>query len=164
MSRTLIRNVKLVDGSVRAGHLLLEDGRILAELPMGYEPPAETVVDGSGLTVCPGLIELHTHGAGGHDFMDGTQEAYHGACDMHLRHGVTTILPTTVAASREEYLRTFDAFRTAKDARKNRQNLLGIHLEGPYFPAERAGGMLGSPTASGSPDIEDTLNTWFSRT
>ena len=141
MSRTLIRNVKLVDGSVRAGHLLLEDGRILAELPMGYEPPAETVVDGSGLTVCPGLIELHTHGAGGHDFMDGTQEAYHGACDMHLRHGVTTILPTTVAASREEYLRTFDAFRTAKDARKNRQNLLGIHLEGPYFPAERAGGM-----------------------
>lgn len=73
--------------------------------------------------------------------MDGTQEAYNGACETHLRHGVTTILPTTVAASRAEYRRTFDAFKTAKTSRADRQTLLGMHLEGPYFPEARAGGM-----------------------
>ena len=69
------------------------------------------VVDGKGLYASAGLIELHTHGAGGHDFMDGTPEAYEGACEMHLKHGVTTILPTTVASSDAEYRRTIDSFR-----------------------------------------------------
>lgn len=141
MKRTLLRNVRIVDGAIRPGNLLMEDGKILAELPLSYEAAADTVFDGKGLYAAPGLIEMHTHGAGGHDFMDGTQQAYHGACQMHLRHGVTTILPTTVAASREEYLRTLDAFHTAKAARADRQCLLGMHFEGPYFPQQRSGGM-----------------------
>lgn len=141
MERTLIRNVMLVDGDVRDGNLLLEDGKILAVLPAGFAPPAPVVVDGEGLYASSGLIELHTHGAGGHDFMDGTPEAYEGACEMHLRHGVTTILPTTVASSDEEYRRTIDSFRQARRARSQRQCLLGMHFEGPYFPPQRAGGM-----------------------
>lgn len=139
--RLLLRNVQIVDRSIRPGNLLLENGRILAELPCNYMAEAEAVLDGEGLYACAGLIEMHTHGAGGHDFMDGTPEAYHGACDAHLSRGVTSILPTTVAASREEYLRTLDAFRAAKAARAGRQCLLGMHFEGPYFPMQRAGGM-----------------------
>lgn len=141
MERTLIRNVMLVDGDVRAGNLLLEEGKILAVLPAGFAPPAPVVVDGEGLYASSGLIELHTHGAGGHDFMDGTPEAYEGACEMHLKHGVTTILPTTVASSDAEYRRTIDSFRQAQRDRSQRQCLLGMHFEGPYFPPQRAGGM-----------------------
>ena len=141
MNRTLLQHVRIVDGSVRPGNLLLENGKILAVLPERCEVAADTVMDCGGLYASAGLIEMHTHGAGGHDFMDGTQEAYNGACDAHLRRGVTTILPTTVAASREEYHRTLDAFRTAKAARSDRQCLLGMHFEGPYFPVQRAGGM-----------------------
>ena len=141
MERTLIRNVMLVDGDVRAGNLLLEEGKILAVLPAGFAPPAPVVVDGEGLYASAGLIELHTHGAGGHDFMDGTPEAYEGACEMHLKHGVTTILPTTVASSDAEYRRTIDSFRQAQRDRSQRQCLLGMHFEGPYFPPQRAGGM-----------------------
>ena len=141
MERTLIRNVMLVDGDVRAGNLLLEEGKILAVLPAGFAPPAPVVVDGKGLYASAGLIELHTHGAGGHDFMDGTPEAYEGACEMHLKHGVTTILPTTVASSDAEYRRTIDSFRQAQRDRSQRQCLLGMHFEGPYFPPQRAGGM-----------------------
>lgn len=125
MERTLIRNVMLVDGDVRAGNLLLEEGKILAVLPAGFAPPAPVVVDGKGLYASAGLIELHTHGAGGHDFMDGTPEAYEGACEMHLKHGVTTILPTTVASSDAEYRRTIDSFRQAQRDRSQRQCLLG---------------------------------------
>ncbi len=141
MKRQLIQNVQIVDRTVRPGSLLLEDGRILGELPCNYEAEAEEVLDGTGLYACAGLIEMHTHGAGGYDFMDGTLEAYHNACETHLNRGVTSILPTTVAASREEYFRTLDAFRAAKAARKGRQCLLGMHFEGPYFPQQRAGGM-----------------------
>ena len=141
MERTLIRNVMLVDGDVRAGNLLFEEGKILAVLPAGFAPPAPVVVDGEGLYASAGLIELHTHGAGGHDFMDGTPEAYEGACEMHLKHGVTTILPTTVASSDAEYRRTIDSFRQAQRDRSQRQCLLGMHFEGPYFPPQRAGGM-----------------------
>ena len=138
---TLIKNVRIVEGSIAEGSLLLSDGKIRAILPARTELAADTVIDGNGLYAAAGLIELHSHGSGGHDYMDGTQVAYHGAADMQLKHGVTTLLPTTVAASYEEYLRTLDAFRTAKEARKEKQNLLGMHFEGPFFPVQRAGGM-----------------------
>lgn len=139
--RTLLKNVRIVEGSVRAGSLLLEDGKIRGVLPVQTELEADAVIDGKGRFVSPGLIELHSHGSGGHDYMDGTQAAYHGAAEMQLQHGVTTLLPTTVAASKGEYLRTLDAFRTAKAARSDRQCLYGMHFEGPFFPEQRAGGM-----------------------
>ena len=43
-----------------------------------------------------GFIDLHTHGGGGHDFMDGTAEAVEGACRAHLVHGTTSLCPTTL--------------------------------------------------------------------
>ncbi len=139
--KTLLKNVRIVEGGVQDGSLLIEGGKIRAILPVQTESDAETVIDGRGNYVSAGLIELHSHGSGGHDYMDGTQEAYHGAAEMQLQHGVTTLLPTTVAASKAEYLRTLDAFRTAKEARKDRQCLYGMHFEGPFFPVQRAGGM-----------------------
>ena len=62
INRTLIRNVMIVDGTVRAGNLLLEGGKILSVLPPCFEPPATTVIDGEGLYASAGLIELHAHG------------------------------------------------------------------------------------------------------
>ena len=156
--RTLLQNVRIVEGSVTEGSLLFEDGKILAVLPARTETQADTVIDGKGLYACPGLIELHSHGSGGHDYMDGTQEAYNGAAEMQLKHGVTTLLPTTVAASREEYLRTLDAFRTAKEARKERQCLYGMHFEGPFFPVQRAGGMDLRYISSPDPKLYEELN------
>ncbi|MEG1524354.1 MAG: amidohydrolase family protein [Clostridia bacterium] len=141
MNRTLIKNIRMIDSEITQGSLLLENGKILSHLPLHNEVAADTVIDGKGLYASAGFIEMHTHGAGGYDFMDGTQQAYQCACDAHLTHGVTTILPTTVAASCEEYHRTLDAFRLAKKSRSNRQCLLGMHFEGPYFPENRAGGM-----------------------
>lgn len=147
--RTLIHNVRLVDGGITPGNILLQDNKIEAVLPVQTELAADNVIDGHGLYAAPGLIELHTHGSGGHDYMDGTQAAYNGAAEMQLAHGVTTLLPTTVAASKAEYLRTLDAFRTAKETRKERQCLYGMHFEGPFFPVQRAGGMdlryIGAP-------------------
>ena len=49
------------------------------------------VYDLADLYVSAGLIDIHVHGGGGHDFMDGTPEAYHGASALHLRHGTTAM-------------------------------------------------------------------------
>lgn len=140
--KKLIRNVRIVDGgaitpgSIRIG----EDGKIEAILSQDATTDGCTVVEGDGLYASAGFIDTHTHGAGGADFMDGTVEAYLTACRMHLKHGTTTIFPTTLAASREEILRSIDAYRQAKPQLENEQFVPGLHLEGPYFAMAQKGG------------------------
>ncbi len=158
--KTLLKNVRIVEGGVQDGSLLIENGKIRAILTVQTESDADTVIDGRGMYVSAGLIELHTHGSGGHDYMDGAQAAYYGAAEMQLQHGVTTLLPTTVAASKEEYLRTLDAFRIAKEARRDRQCLYGMHFEGPFFPMQRAGGMDLRYIANPDPSLYEELTAY----
>lgn len=143
--RKLIKNVILLEPERSyPGAILLEDGKIKALEPR-FEPLQEQIapkdqLDGKGLYLSPGLIDLHTHGAGGSDFMDGTEEAYETACRMHLCHGTTTIYPTTLSSSKEEMLRSIDAFNRVKDRLNRQQFVPGLHLEGPYFAMAQKGG------------------------
>lgn len=56
---------------------------------------AEQVINLEGKYLSPGFIDIHTHGAGGVDFMDRTAGSMEQACKMHLKHGTTSIVPTT---------------------------------------------------------------------
>lgn len=137
---TAIINAKIIlRDEILSGHVLLvEDTKILGiteEIPKN----ADKVYDAEGNYVSPGFIDLHTHGAGGHDFMDGTVEAIEGACKMHMSHGTTSIVPTTLTCPNEELVHFFEVYREAKADMKDGPNLLGIHLEGPYFSAKQAG-------------------------
>lgn len=72
--------------------------------------------------------------------MDGTPEAFATACRTHLLHGTTTLLPTTLAATREEILRSIDSFRAAKEALAGKSlHLHGLHMEGPYLSKAQCG-------------------------
>lgn len=97
-----------------------------------------TVIDGEGKYVMPGFIETHVHGGGGHDFMDGTFEAFEAIVNTHASHGTTSIMPTTVACSEAEMFEFFDLYRRAKD-KVSSANILGIHLEGPYISVAMKG-------------------------
>src|SRR5262249_15796052 len=55
-------------------------------------------VDLAGEYLAPGFVDLHVHGGDGHDFMDGTTEAFRAICRAHLRHGTTSLLPTSTLA------------------------------------------------------------------
>lgn len=138
---TLLYNVRLVqDGCITPVSILMEDGKVRELLPASARVEGAALIDGGGVYAAPGFIDIHTHGAGGHDFMDGTVEAYVGACKTHLQHGTTTIFPTTLSASYEEIVASIASFKEAKERLKDEMCLSGMHLEGPYFAMNQKGG------------------------
>ena len=98
------------------------------------------VIDASGCYVSPGWIDIHVHGGGGADFMDGQVQAIQTACKTHLRHGTTTIFPTTTTGSHESIIRMIEAVdATIRSADPGLPTIEGVHLYGPYFTPEKSG-------------------------
>jgi len=126
-------------GELRGGTVVMEDGKILGVHAERIEVPRAEKIDAAGGYIVPGFVDLHVHGGGGHDFMDGTEEAFLAIAAMHARHGTTAMVPTTLTAETEVLLRTLDAYEAAH--RKNIQGarFLGMHLEGPYFAMSQRG-------------------------
>ena len=79
----------VMDEIVRDNDLYLKDGKILAVTQ--EDLPFERLLDAQGCYLAPGFVDIHTHGGGGYDFMDGGVEPILEGCQMHLRHGTTTI-------------------------------------------------------------------------
>jgi len=141
MNRTKIVNGKVITPHkiINNGSVLVEEGRIKSIEGTEIKDEACEVIDAKGNYVSPGFIDIHVHGGGGHDFMDGTVEAYLGAANMHALHGTTAMVPTTLTSTNEELKNTFSVFRQAKKQNKKGSELLGLHLEGPYFSLEQKG-------------------------
>ncbi|MEN9417870.1 MAG: hypothetical protein RI988_1490 [Pseudomonadota bacterium] len=104
------------------------------------EPAArERVAAGEASWVLPGFIDLHVHGGGGHDTMDGAQ-AVAEIARVHARHGTTALLATTMTAPREDIEAALRALAPACAARPTGgARVLGVHLEGPFLSPERLG-------------------------
>lgn len=137
--KTVFTNGRIIltDRILDGYSVIAEDG-VISDVTKG-NTAADKVVDLGGRYLAPGFIDMHTHGAGGHDFMDGTEEAIKGACMTHLSHGTTSIVPTTLTCLNSELFNFFEVFRKVKADWHEGPNLLGIHLEGPFFNAAQAG-------------------------
>ena len=134
-----IINARLIqDGRVLSGpKLYFENGRITY---IGEENrPWDETIDAAGRYVSPGFIDLHTHGGGGADFMDGTKEAFLTAASMHARHGTATLIPTATSGSLEEILGMENAWAQAVQENSQGADMPGLHLEGPYFSPAQSG-------------------------
>lgn len=125
------------------GSILIVDGRIAAvqhgESNAGNNIDAE-LMDMEGKFVSPGFVEIHSHGAGGYDFMDNTPEAFTVAAETHLKHGVTTLFPTAVSADTETLVKFLKTYKIAK-IHSSGAKMPGVHLEGPYLNVEQKGAM-----------------------
>ena len=121
------------------GEVLLTNGRI-AEVARRVETRrGAEVISLEGATLAPGLIDVHVHGSNGLDTMDGEAEAIAKLSAFFAAHGVTGFLPTTVAAPLPQIERAMNAVRHAVDSGLPGAQVLGVHLEGPFFNRQRAG-------------------------
>ena len=89
--------------------------------------------------ILPGFIDLHVHGGGGRDIMEGADAAERVAT-LHAQHGTTTMLATTMTAPAADIEK---AFRALAPACANRApgaaRVLGVHLEGPHINPGKLG-------------------------
>jgi N-acetylglucosamine-6-phosphate deacetylase len=94
-------------------------------------------------TAIPGFVDVHIHGAGGHDVMEGTSEAMRAVTRMVATHGTTSMVATTVTASAETTLRSVASIAKyiceQHESDDARAEVLGIHFEGPFISPARRG-------------------------
>ncbi|RNC65650.1 N-acetylglucosamine-6-phosphate deacetylase [Proteiniphilum sp. X52] len=143
MSRIIIKNGKIIfpDRIEENLAIVCGNGKIV-DIANPHEVISEdgdVVIDAQNKYVSSGFIDIHTHGGGGHDFMDGTVEAYLGAAETHAKHGTTALLPTTLTSTFEELMKTFSTYKEAVKQNTKGAKLLGLHLEGPYFAYNQRG-------------------------
>lgn len=128
--------------------ILVEDGIISA---IGHRdeivvPANAHDVVARDMIVAPGFVDIHIHGAGGHDVMEATPEAMHAVTSRVARRGTTSIVATTVSAPTDETCRSLEGLAAYIASPKNQSpprseaaEVLGIHLEGPFLSHARRG-------------------------
>ncbi len=135
----ILKGKIVLQDKVIHGFLRISDGRIAAVSESAVAPhEGEKIVDYGTSYIMPGFVDLHTHGSGGFDFMDGSTADIAGAARSHAVHGTTTCLPTTLTCSDDDM---FIFFRNLREVRSLQLSgnltgcakMLGAHLEGPYF-------------------------------
>jgi len=134
--KKIIHAAVITAREILADHTLeIEKGLIRALYPSvaGHERAnREEIFDAHGLSVTPGLIDIHIHGCMGADTMDATPEALNTISATLIRHGVTAFYATTVTAEEEALTAALDVMARYGDQLPGAQ-LLGAHVEGPYI-------------------------------
>jgi N-acetylglucosamine-6-phosphate deacetylase len=142
LARQMLTPLERVDDAV----LVIEDGIISAagtRAEMSI-PAGARIIDFSDAILTPGLVDIHIHGAAGHDVMEGDADSLAAIERLLARHGVTSYCPTTVTAPLNETLAALEKLARAVESAKtithaDRAQPLGIHLEGPFLSHARPG-------------------------
>jgi N-acetylglucosamine-6-phosphate deacetylase len=133
-------------------------------------PWSGPTIDAAGLFAGPGFVDLHVHGGDNADFMDGSREAFETVIRAHVRHGTTSIVPTSTVARHEQTLLFLENARALQrrgaEPCRGLGRTIGAHLYGPYFNEEKVGCHPRGPARPPSPgeyeqylDFADVLLT-----
>jgi N-acetylglucosamine-6-phosphate deacetylase len=139
--------------------VVFEDGRITAvESRAGIVAPAGArEISARDATIVPGFVDVHVHGAGGHDVMSSTDEALTTIASTVARHGTTSLVATTVTAPPDETRRSLEGISRYILSPANRTanataEIIGIHMEGPFISPTRRGvhpaGAIANPSVT----------------
>ena len=139
------------EGWLNGGSVIVEGGKILAVSNNALPVEGAQQIDAKGCDIVPGGIELHIHGGGGRDFMEGTEEAFRTAVDAHMKHGTTAIFPTLSSSYREWIDKAI--VTCEKLMAEPGSPIMGLHLEGPYFNLKKAGAQM--PDIIRNPDPKE---------
>ena len=139
---TQLINAKILtpQGWLKDGSVLIRDGKILEVTNCDLAVIGAQLIDVKGMYVLPGGVEIHAHGGGGRDFMEGTEDAFRKAAATHMQYGTTSIFPTLSSSTVpmiEAAAETCTKLMAEPDS-----PILGLHLEGHYFNMKMAGGQM----------------------
>ena len=133
----IFTNARLIfrDGIQEGLELVVEKGKITAIREHSHAR-ANEVLDLHGNYLAPGFIDLHVHGALGHDSMEASAEAFQAICDYHASGGTTALLLTTATAPLD---RITDVLNAVRDCRCSITRIAGVHVEGPFISKAKCG-------------------------
>lgn len=127
---------------IQKGSLHIRDGKIVSvsrdEVFSGTTSDA-FVFDASGLMVVPGFIDIHVHGGGGYEIMDGSFEGLEQIARVHASGGTTSMLGSTWAAPGEDLEKVGHVFSDVMNRGTKGARFLGLHVESPYIDVEKRG-------------------------
>lgn len=141
MKKLVIQNGKIITPFriIPKGTLEVEGGKITALYEGEAKVDNAIVIDAKNNYISPGFIDIHVHGGGGHDFMDGDIDGFLKIAELHGRYGTTAMLPTTLTGDKDHLLNTLEVYEQAHRINSNGATFLGLHLEGPYFAMNQRG-------------------------
>lgn len=147
-------------GWLEGGSVIIEDNKIKAVSNIDLHIVNAEIIDAKGCYVVPGGIDLHTHGGGGRDFIEGTEDAFRAAVNAHMKHGTTTIYPTLSSS-------TIPSIEAAcqvcqKLMAEENSPVLGLHIEGSYINPKQAGAQNPVLIKAPLPDEYETLLNKYS--
>lgn len=127
-------------GWLEGGSVIVEDGKIAEVSNNNFAIEGAEIIDAKGCDIVPGGIEMHVHGGGGRDFMEGEEEAFREAVDAHMQYGTTSIFPTLSSSTVPMIEKACET--CTKLMSEPNSPILGLHLEGPYFNPKQAGAQI----------------------
>jgi N-acetylglucosamine-6-phosphate deacetylase len=147
MVRTLITagTVLTPSEAIFNAAVLVEDGRIVSVGPRSEQDSADRTVDFPDAVLAPGFIDIHIHGAAGHDSMHLSRAGAAEVGRFLARHGVTSYYPTTITASEDDTISALESLaQLLSEPPRGTADApcaipLGLHLEGPFISQARRG-------------------------
>ncbi len=147
---TVIKNGKIIlsDRVVENQFLIIEDG-IVKDISDSYdEKKGYDIIDAEDNYVSPGFFDTHIHGAGDGVFETATGESFENICNIILKNGITTFLPTLLC--NETHIK--NVVRNINSHPTESKMIEGIYVEGPFVNVEKKGGI--NPNYIHKPDVE----------
>ncbi|MDP4177989.1 MAG: N-acetylglucosamine-6-phosphate deacetylase [Bacillota bacterium] len=147
----LIKNVNIVFlDRIKKGSVTVSDSKIKG---INIESSDDNeIIDGKGMYLAPGFIDIHIHGAGGSDTMDGTYLSINTISKTILKHGTTSFVPTTMTCDILDINKAVLSIKEAIEKGTDGAEVLGAHLEGPFVSPKMLGAQ--NPKYVKSPSIE----------
>ncbi len=154
----LLKNVILYSNinATKGTDILIRGGKIISVKASGEIPEPENFINAAGLIAVPGLIDIHIHGAGGSDSLDGTGNALANISRTLAQVGTTSFLSTMVVnpGGKNQHLK---AATECTGKYLGGAELLGIYIEGPFINIEKRGGIVPESIAAPSAGILDEI-------
>jgi len=143
MNKKLITNGKIIalERIIPVGSVSVCDGLITGVYEgVGRLPePDETIINAGGKYISPGFLDIHVHGGGGYAFLCSSADDVIFCSKLHMSHGTTSIVPTVSSASNELIKESIENIKEATSKMTKGPEILGVHLEGPYFAMSQKG-------------------------